>query len=118
MLSGAGVAGAGVIGLGRFGDSKPEPVVLGGETLRGALPVVIGDDADGGALVLAVVPLLFQPATTIKPIKANTARPAIQPHIPPTASSRRNTGSLKRGSVNLGSDMAFPPKARHGPEAL
>src|SRR6185437_8545466 len=48
--------------------------------------------------LLAVVPLLFQPAIIRKPISTNTATPAIQPHIPPVLSSRRTTGSLNRGS--------------------
>jgi hypothetical protein len=56
-----------------------------------------------------VLLLFFQPATIRKPISTNTATPAIQPHIPPAASSRRTTGSLKRGSgsVNRGSVMAI-----------
>ncbi len=98
LLAGDGVEGAGAIGE---GEVVPEPVVDGGIVLRGALlPVVIGDE-DGP--LFAVVPLLFQPAMTMKPIKASTARPAIQPHHPPTASSRRSTGSLNRGSVYRGS---------------
>ena len=96
MADGAGASGR--------GDIDPEPVVEGGMA-RVLLPVVIG----GELLLLAVVSLVFQLATTMKPINTNTARPAIQPHGP-LGSSRRSTGSLKRGSVlrgsvNLGSDM-------------
>jgi hypothetical protein len=85
------------------GDEVPVPVVLGGLAGRaGSLAVV-----DGEAPLLAVVRLVFQPATIKKPINSNTATPAIQPHIPPAASSRRTTGSLRRGSgsVNRGSVM-------------
>ena len=86
------------MGDGAIGDSEPEPVVLGGVTLRiGALvePVAIG-----GALLLAVLlPLLFQPAIRTNAIKASTARPAIQPQVPLEPSSRRNTGSLNSGSL-------------------
>jgi hypothetical protein len=91
-----GAAGCGAI--------VPEPVVLGGAALRtGAEPVVTGD----GLLLAVLLPLLFQPATSTKAISAKTASPAIQPHIPPTFSSRRSAGSLNRGSVYRGSDMAF-----------
>ena len=85
-------------------DVVPEPVVLGGGVIRGAvlLLVVVALDEP----LLAVVLLLFQPATIRKPISSNTATPAIQPHIPPAAlSSRRITGSLSRGSVKRGSVM-------------
>ena len=87
-------------------DVVPEPVVLGGG----------GVDRVVGALdepLLAVVLLLFQPATIRKPISSNTATPAIQPHIPPAAlSSRRITGSLSRGSVNRGSVMTVSSISR------
>lgn len=87
-------------------DVVPEPVVLGGG----------GVDRVVGALdepLLAVVLLLFQPATIRKPISSNTATPAIQPHIPPAAlSSRRITGSLSRGSVKRGSVMTVSSISR------
>jgi hypothetical protein len=96
-----GAAGFGVAGL-VSGEVEPDPVVLGGVTLRTGplLPVVIG----AGGLVMAAlsVELLFQPATTTKAIKATTARPATQPQMPPTLSSRNGAGWMKsvlRGSV-------------------
>jgi hypothetical protein len=87
------------------GDEDPEPVVLGGLAGRAGLLAVV----EGEEPLLAVVLLLFQPATIRKPISSNTATPAIQPHIPPAVSSRRTTGSLRRGSgsVNRGSVMAI-----------
>jgi hypothetical protein len=94
-------------------DVVPEPVVLGGGVIRGAvllLVVVVGALDEP---LLAVVLLLFQPATIRKPISSNTATPAIQPHIPPAAlSSRRITGSLSRGSVNRGSVMTVSSISR------
>jgi hypothetical protein len=87
VVDGAGVSGCEA--------GEPEPVVVGGVALRaGALLVVIGEEP-----LLAVLPLLFQPATIRKPIRSRTATPAIQPHIPPTLSSRRITGSLSGGSL-------------------
>jgi hypothetical protein len=84
-------------------DVAPEPVVLGGGVIRGAVRLVVAVEE-----LLAVVLLLFQPATIRNPISSNTATPAIQPHIPPAAlSSRRITGSLSRGSVKRGSVMTF-----------
>jgi hypothetical protein len=98
-----GCDGAGVNGC---GDDEPEPVVLGGVAGRlGVLAVLEGEEP-----VLAVLLLLFQPATIRKPISNNTATPAIQPHIPPTLSSRRTTGSLSLGSVKRGSVMGHPPR--------
>jgi hypothetical protein len=87
------------------GDEDPEPVVFGGLARRAGLLAVV----EGEEPLLAVVLLLFQPATIRKPISSNTATPAIQPHIPPPVSSRRTTGSLRRGSgsVNRGSVMAI-----------
>ena len=87
-----GAAGAGDIGAaGVIGDDRGAlPVVLG--ELIGALPVV----AEG--VLLAVVWLLFQPATRIIAISTITAMPAIQPHMPPDVSGRRSTGSLRRCS--------------------
>jgi hypothetical protein len=83
-------------------DVVPEPVVLGGGVIRGAVLLLVVGALDEP--LLAVVLLLFQPATIRKPISSNTATPAIQPHIPPAAlSSRRITGSLSRGSVKRGS---------------
>jgi hypothetical protein len=101
LFDGAGVLdGAGVTGR---GDDVPEPVVLGVVAgRRGVLAVVDGDEP-----LLAVLLLLFQPAITRKPISSTTATPAIQPHIPPTLSSRRITGSLNRGSVKRGSVMGI-----------
>jgi len=90
-LLGAGIVGAGISGR---GDDEPEPVVLGGEPMPVVLPVVAGD-----GLLLAVLLLPFKPANTRNAINATTAMPAIQPHVPPTGSSRRSTGSLNRGSV-------------------
>jgi hypothetical protein len=85
-------------------DVVPEPVVLGGGVIRGAVLLLVVGALDEP--LLAVVLLLFQPATIRKPISSNTATPAIQPHIPPAAlSSRRITGSLSRGSVKRGSVM-------------
>src|SRR5947207_343927 len=78
----AGFDGAGVNGC---GADEPEPVVLGGVAGRlGVLAVLEGEEP-----VLAVLLLLSQPATIRKPISSSTATPAIQPHIPPTLSSRR-----------------------------
>jgi hypothetical protein len=100
---GAGVVAGGVIGAGL----GALPVVLGGliGELIGALPVV----ADG--VLLAVVWLLFQPATRMIAISTTTAMPAIQPHMPPDVSGRRSTGSLRRCSKR-GSDIADPPWSR------
>ena len=90
-------------------DVVPEPVVLGGG--GGVDRVVVVGALDEP--LLAVVLLLFQPATIRKPISSNTATPAIQPHIPPAAlSSRRITGSLSRGSVNRGSVMTVSSISR------
>ena len=102
LFDGAGVDGAGVIGC---GDDEPEPVVLGGVTVREA--VVVG----GEELLFAVLLLLFQPAMIRKPISSSSETPATQLHMPPTFSPRstrhgRITGSLKRGSVKRGSVMA------------
>ena len=103
-----GGAGGGVDGVDAGGDSgcvdvAPEPVVLGGGVIRGAVRLVVAVEE-----LLAVVLLLFQPATIRNPISSSTATPAIQPHIPPAAlSSRRITGSLSRGSVKRGSVMTF-----------
>jgi hypothetical protein len=69
-------------------------VVAGGVSGRMALPVVAGDE-----LLLAVWLLLFQPTITRNAINAITAMPTSQFHGAPTASSRRTTGSLNRGSV-------------------
>src|SRR5437016_1526646 len=92
--------GAGVNGC---GDDEPEPVVLGGVAGRlGVLAVLEGEEP-----LLAVLLLLFQPATIRKPISSTTATPAIQPHMPPTLSSRRTTGSLNLGSVKRGSVMGI-----------
>ena len=105
LFDGAGVDGAGVIGC---GDDEPEPVVLGGVTVREA--VVVG----GEELLFAVLLLLFQPAMIRKPISSSSETPATQLHMPPTFSSRplvhssrRITGSLKRGSVNV--DQSWHP---------
>jgi hypothetical protein len=86
------------------GDDEPEPVVLGGVAGRvGVLAVLEGEEP-----LLAVLLLLFQPATIRKPISNNTATPAIHPHVPPTLSSRRTTGSLNLGSsVKRGSVMGI-----------
>lgn len=98
-------AGAGVAGC---GEVEPAPVVLGGVTLRiDMLPLVIG-----AGLLLAVLLLLFQAATTMNAISTSTVRLAIQLHIPPTPPSRRSTGSVNRGSpfrgsVKRGSVMAI-----------
>jgi hypothetical protein len=94
--------GAGVSGC---VDGEPEPVVLGGLAGRTGVVAV----ADGEVPLLAVVPLLCQPAIIRKPISTNTATPAIQPHMPPVLSSRRTTGSLNRGSgsVKRGSVMGL-----------
>jgi hypothetical protein len=92
--------GAGVNGC---GPDEPEPVVLGGVAgFAGVLAVDVVDEP-----LLAVLLLLFQPAITRNAISSTTATPAIQPHIPPTASSRRITGSLNRGSVKRGSVMGI-----------
>ena len=70
------------------GDVEPEPVVLGGLTLCGAI-------VTGGGLLFAVFLLWFTPAITIIAITATTAAiPAIQIHGPPPAPS---TGPLSRG---------------------
>jgi hypothetical protein len=87
---GAGAAGGGVSG---WVDDEPEPVVAGGMVRGAELLVVVPEEP-----LLAVLLLLFQPATIKKPISSSTATPAIQPHIPPVLSSRRTTGSLNRGS--------------------
>src|SRR6185437_14366229 len=91
---GDGAGAVGAAGVTIRGEVEPEPVVLG--AFAGALLLVaVGDEP-----LLAVLLLLFQPAMIRKPIRSRTATPAIQPHIPPAAlSSRRSTGSLKRGSV-------------------
>jgi len=95
VLDGAGVNGCGV--------DEPDPVVAGGGVdLVGVLAVGVVEEP-----LLPVVLLLFQPAITRNPISSTTATPAIQPHIPPTASSRRITGSLNRGSVKRGSVMGI-----------
>lgn len=101
LFDGAGVLdGAGVNGC---GADEPEPVVAGGGVdLVGVLAVDVVEEP-----LLPVVLLLFQPAITRNPISSTTATPAIQPHIPPTASSRRITGSLNRGSVKRGSVMGI-----------
>jgi len=92
-------------------DVVPEPVVLGGGVIRGAVLLLVVGALDEP--LLAVVLLLFQPATIRKPISSNTATPAIQPHIPPAAlSSRRITGSLSRGSVKRGSVMTVSSISR------
>jgi hypothetical protein len=97
LLDGAGADGAGVIGC---GDDEPEPVVLGGVTVREAVVV--------GGLLFAVLLLLFiQPAKIRKPISSSSETPATQLHMPPTFSSGRTTGSYKRvSSVKRGSVMA------------
>src|SRR5689334_1240018 len=64
VFAGAGADGAGVKGC---GDVDPEPVVLGGVAVRLV--------AAGEGLLLAVVPLLSQPATIRKPIRSKTATP-------------------------------------------
>jgi hypothetical protein len=84
--------GAGLIGC---GADEPEPAVLGGVAVRAGMLAVV--DVEGP--LLAVLLLLFQPAMIRKPISSGTATPAIQPHMPPTLSSRRTTGSLNRRSV-------------------
>src|SRR6185437_4979400 len=94
--------GCGAAGVNGCGDVRPEPVVVGGLIWRVAVPVVAGD-----ALLFAELGLLFQPAINRNAISARTARPAIQPQVPPTPSSRRSTGSLNRGSVKRGSLMAI-----------
>src|SRR6185437_12767799 len=94
--------GCGAAGVNGCGDVPPEPVVVGGLIWRVAVPVVAGD-----ALLFAELGLLFQPAISRNAIRARTARPAIQPQVPPTPSSRRSTGSLNRGSVKRGSLMAI-----------
>ena len=77
-MAGAGVEGAG--GEGAIGDSEPEPVVLGGITLRIGPLLDVLPAAMGGAILLAVlVRLLCQPAMKTNAIKTSTARPAIQP---------------------------------------
>jgi hypothetical protein len=93
--------GAGVIGC---GDDEPEPMVLGGVTVREAVVV---------EPLFAVLLLLFEPAKISKPISSSIETPATQLQMPPTFSSRplihssrRITGSLKRGSVKRGSVMA------------
>jgi hypothetical protein len=91
LLLGSGIDGC--------GDDEPEPVVLGGFTLRGAVPVATGE-----VLLLAVLLLWFAPANTINAINTTSEMPAIQLHIPPTASPRFTPGS--RGSVKRGSLIA------------
>jgi hypothetical protein len=101
VFGGAGVFdGAGVNGR---GADEPDPVVLGG--VAGFIGVLAVDVVEEP--LLAVLLLLFQPAMIRNPISRTTATPAIQPHIPPTASSRRITGSFNRGSVKRGSVMAI-----------
>ena len=104
-LLGGDEEGAGVVGAGEgaIGDVVPDPVVVERLGLIGALPVVIG--ATPG-LLLAVFGLLFQPAINTNAIKAKTASPAIQPHVPLAVLSRRSRGSWG-GSVNRGSVMTF-----------
>jgi hypothetical protein len=92
--------GAGVNGC---SADEPEPVVLGGVAGFAGVPAVDVVDEP----LLAVLLLVFQPAITRNAISSTTATPAIQPHIPPTASSRRITGSLNRGSVKRGSVMGI-----------
>lgn len=95
LFDGAGVNGCGA--------DEPEPVVLGGVAgFAGVLAVDVVEEP-----LLAVLLLLFQPAIIRNAISSTTATPAIQPHIPPTASSRRITGSLNRGSVKRGSVMGI-----------
>ena len=91
--------GAGVIGC---GDDEPEPVVLGGVTVREAVVA-------GGEPLFAVLLLLFQPAKIRKPTSSSSETPATQLHMPPTfssrllvQSSRRIIGSLKRGIRKTG----------------
>jgi len=98
-FEGAGVGDDGDDGVdgdnGVIGDALgPLPVVLLGDIDPVALPVV----AAGEGALLAVFLLLFQPAIRMIAIKTTTAMPAIQPHIPPSVSGRRLTGSLKRSS--------------------
>jgi hypothetical protein len=101
VFGGAGVFdGAGVNGR---GADEPDPVVLGG--VAGFIGVLAVDVVEEP--LLAVLLLLFQPAMIRNPISRTTATPAIQPHIPPTASSRRITGSFNRGSVKRGSVMGI-----------
>ena len=63
------------------GDDEPEPVVLGGVTVREAVVL-------GGEPLFAVLLLLFQPAKIRKPISSNSEARKIQLHMPPTFSSR------------------------------
>ena len=69
--------------------------MLGGVAVRAGMLAVV----DVERPLLAVLLLLFQPAMIRKPISSGTATPAIQPHMPPTLSSRRTTRSLNRRSV-------------------
>jgi hypothetical protein len=71
-----------------LGDEAPEPVVLAGGVIDG-LPVELAPVVIGGGLplLLALVPSLFQPATTMKAIRASTATPATQPQMPPVGAS-------------------------------
>jgi hypothetical protein len=94
--------GAGLIGC---GADEPEPAVLGGVAVRAGMLAVV--DVEGP--LLAVLLLLFQPAMIRKPISSGTATPAIQPHMPPTLSSRRTTGSLNRRSVKNVDQSWYPP---------
>ncbi|MGA7026082.1 MAG: hypothetical protein WB036_25355 [Pseudolabrys sp.] len=79
--------GAGVMGC---GDDEPEPVVLGGVTVREAVVL-------GGEPLFAVLLLLFQPAKIRKPISSSSETPKIQLHMPPTFSSRPPVHSSRRG---------------------
>ena len=58
------------------GDDEPEPVVLGGVTVREA--VVVDDEEP----LFAVLLLLFQPAKIRKP-SSSSKTPATQLHMPP-----------------------------------
>src|SRR5262245_17406854 len=79
--------------------------------------MVLGDVTVREAVVVeplfAVLLLFFEPAKISRPISSSIETPATQLHMPPTFSSRplvhssrRITGSLKRGSVKRGSVMA------------
>jgi hypothetical protein len=93
--------GAGVIGC---GDDEPEPVVLGGVTVR--LVVVDVEEPLLAVLLLLFEPVLFEPAKTRTPTSSSTEARATQLPTPPL-SSWRTTGSLKRrSSIKRGSVMA------------
>jgi hypothetical protein len=95
----AGAGGFDGAGVNNCGEDVPEPVVLGGVAFRAGVLAVVEVAEPLAAVLLS----LFRPATTRNPIKSSTAMPAIQPHVPPTLSSRRMTGSLNRGSLYRGS---------------